>query len=71
MRLYEQDVRSARDNGFVQNEALANELAANFYAALGLETISRAYLQNARSCYVRWGGRKSPSNGPSEPSSGG
>ena len=55
MRLYEQAARSARDNGFVQNEALANELAANFYAALRLETISHAYLRNARSCYLRWG----------------
>jgi PAS domain S-box-containing protein len=55
MRLYEQAIRSARDNGFVHNEALANELAANFYAALGFETISRAYLRNARSCYLRWG----------------
>src|SRR5260370_794313 len=54
MRLYEQAVRSARDNGFVQNEALANELAANFYAALGFETISHAYLRNARACYLRW-----------------
>ena len=55
MRLYEQAVRSARDSGFVQNEALANELAANFYAALGFETISHAYLRNARACYLRWG----------------
>jgi PAS domain S-box-containing protein len=55
MRLYEKAVRSARDNGFVQNEALANELAANFYAALGFETISHAYLRNARSCYLVWG----------------
>ena len=55
MRLYERAARSARDNGFVQNEALANELAANFYAGLGFETISHAYLRNARSCYLRWG----------------
>jgi PAS domain S-box-containing protein len=55
MRLYEQAIRSAHDNGFVQNEALANELAANFYAALGFETISHAYLRNARSCYLLWG----------------
>ncbi len=55
MRLYEQAIRSARDNGFVQNEALANELAANFYAALGFETISHAYLRNARCCYLLWG----------------
>ena len=54
-RLYEEAIRSARDNGFVQNEALANELAANFYVARGFETISHAYLQNARSCYLRWG----------------
>ena len=55
MHLYEQAIRSARDNGFVQNEALANELAANFYAALGFETISHTYLRNARSCYLQWG----------------
>jgi len=33
--LYEQAIRSARANGFVQNEALANELAAGFYAKRG------------------------------------
>jgi PAS domain S-box-containing protein len=31
------------------------KLAANFYAARGFETISHAYLRNARSCYLRWG----------------
>ncbi|MFC0400187.1 trifunctional serine/threonine-protein kinase/ATP-binding protein/sensor histidine kinase [Paraburkholderia rhizosphaerae] len=54
-RLYEQAIRSARDNGFVHHEALANELAARFYAARGFETISIAYLRNARYCYVCWG----------------
>ena len=44
-----------REQGFIQNEGLANELAANFYAARGFETIARAYLRNARSCYLRWG----------------
>ena len=55
MRLYEQAIRSARDNGFVHNEALANELAARFYAARGFEKIAHAYLRNARYCYLRWG----------------
>src|SRR4029077_18787572 len=55
MRLYDQAIRLARDNGFVQNEGLANELAANFYSARCFETISHAYLKNARSCYLRWG----------------
>jgi PAS domain S-box-containing protein len=54
-RLYEQAIRSAQANGFVHNEALANELAARFYAVRGFETIAHAYLRNARYCYVRWG----------------
>ena len=55
MRLYEQAIRSARENGFVQNEGLAHEVAARFYAARGFETIAHAYLRNARYCYLRWG----------------
>ena len=55
MRLYEQAIRSAREHGFVQNEGLAHEVAARFYAARGFETIAHAYLRNARNCYDRWG----------------
>ena len=54
-RLYEQAIRSARDNGLIHNEALACEMAARFYAARGFETNSHADLQNARHCYLRWG----------------
>src|SRR6202023_2166222 len=54
-RLYEEAIRSARANGFIHHEALANELASRFYAARGLETSARAYLRNARHCYFRWG----------------
>jgi PAS domain S-box-containing protein len=54
-RLYEQAIRSARTNGFIHNEALANELASRFYAARGFEKISRLYLQDARYGYLRWG----------------
>jgi PAS domain S-box-containing protein len=52
---YEQAIRSAHTNGFVHNEALANELAARFYAARGLEKIAHAYLRDARYGYLRWG----------------
>ncbi|MDB4871040.1 MAG: multi-sensor signal transduction multi-kinase [Gemmatimonadales bacterium] len=55
MRLYEQAIRSARDHGFVQNEGLAHEVAARFYAARGFETIAQGYLREARRCYLRWG----------------
>ncbi len=55
MDLYEQAIRSARANGFVHNEALANELAARFYAARGFEKIAQCYLRDARYGYLRWG----------------
>jgi predicted ATPase/two-component sensor histidine kinase len=55
MRLYEQAIQSAREHGFVQNEALAHEVAARFYAARGFETFAHAYLRNASYCYLRWG----------------
>ena len=46
MRLYEEAIRSARENGFVQNEGLAHELAAQFYLKRGIETIAHAYLRD-------------------------
>ena len=57
-RLYEEAIRSACEQGFVQNEGLANELAANFYAGRGFDKIARLYLQSARSCYVGCGSRR-------------
>jgi predicted ATPase/signal transduction histidine kinase len=55
MQLYEEAIQAARDSGFIQNEAVANELAARFYSARGFNTIAHAYLRNARYCYLRWG----------------
>ncbi len=55
MRLYEQAIQSARDNGFMHNEALATELAAHFYGGRGFDKIARAYMRDARSCYLQWG----------------
>lgn len=51
----EKAIRSARLNGFVHNEAVAYELAAQFYRTRGFATIADAYLRNARYCYLRWG----------------
>jgi signal transduction histidine kinase/GAF domain-containing protein len=55
MRLYEEAIKSAREHGFVQNEGLAFEVAAMFYAARGAESIAVTYLRGARDCYLRWG----------------
>ncbi len=53
--LYEEAIRSARQNGFVQNEALASERAAYFYYARGIRTAAEAYVRRARDCYLQWG----------------
>ena len=55
MSLYEQAIRSARENAFLQNEGLAYEVAAGFYSAGGFDTFANAYLREARDCYLRWG----------------
>jgi PAS domain S-box-containing protein len=55
MRLYEQAIRSAREHEFVQNEALAYELAARFYAARDFEEFAQSYQRSAWRCYKRWG----------------
>jgi PAS domain S-box-containing protein len=54
-RLYEQAIHLAREHGFVQNEGVAHELAAQYCLAQGLETAGYAHLRNARNCYDRWG----------------
>ena len=54
-QLYEKAIRSAHTNGFVHNEAVANEVAARFYAARGFDKTARAYLRDARHGYLNWG----------------
>ena len=55
--LYEKAIQSARANGFIHHEAVANELAAKFYRTRGFATTADAYLRNARACYEQWGAR--------------
>ncbi|HEY6796467.1 MAG TPA: AAA family ATPase [Kineosporiaceae bacterium] len=54
-RRYEEAIRSAREHGFVNNEAVAYELAARFHRARGLDLVADTYLREARACYLRWG----------------
>jgi predicted ATPase/signal transduction histidine kinase len=53
--LYERAIRSAHANGFVHNEAVANEFASRFYRARGFDKIAGMYLREARDCYLQWG----------------
>ena len=52
--LYETAIAGARKNGFFQEEALANELAAKFYLAHGREEYARLHLNEAQRGYGRW-----------------
>ena len=52
---YDDAIRSARENGFVQVEAIACERAAAFLTALGRDRIATVHLRGARSAYRRWG----------------
>ena len=55
MRLYEQAIQSARENGFVHNQGIAYELASAFYRTRGFQKIADTYLHEARSCFASWG----------------
>ena len=52
---YIEATRSARQTGFVHEEALASELAGNFYCERGEVLDGRAHLQNSIELYTRWG----------------
>ncbi|HLM71416.1 MAG TPA: AAA family ATPase, partial [Polyangiaceae bacterium] len=55
MDLYDQAIAAAKANGFQQDEALANELAARFYFGLGRERVGAVYLAEAHKGYRAWG----------------
>jgi histidine kinase len=52
---YDRAIAGAKENKYIQEEALANELAAEFYLSWGKEKIAQAYMRDAYYSYVRWG----------------
>lgn len=55
MEYYDSAIASAKENEYLQEEALANELAAKFYLSTGKEKIAQTYMMDARYAYLRWG----------------
>ena len=55
--LYDLAIAGAEENNYIQEQALANELAAKFYLDWGKEKIAQAYMQEAYYCYARWGAK--------------
>jgi predicted ATPase/signal transduction histidine kinase len=52
---YDRSIALAKAHEYIQEEGIANELAAKFYLARGKTTVARAYLLEARYCFERWG----------------
>ncbi|MDY7021752.1 MAG: ATP-binding protein, partial [Cyanobacteriota bacterium] len=57
MELYDQAIAGAKENGYLQEEAIANELAAKFYLDWNKEKLAAPYLQEAYYCYACWGSK--------------
>lgn len=55
MDCYDRAIALAKENQYIQEEALAYELAAKFYLGQGQELIAKTYLQEAHYRYLRWG----------------
>jgi len=54
---FDRAIAGAKENEYLQEEALANELAAKFYLDWGKEKIAATYMQEAYYCYARWGAK--------------
>jgi len=57
IELYDSAIAGAKENEYIQEEALANELAAKFYLDRRKEKIATTYMQEAYYCYARWGAK--------------
>ncbi|KYC36901.1 serine/threonine protein kinase [Scytonema hofmannii PCC 7110] len=55
IEMYDRAIALAKENEYINEEALAHELAAKFYLSWGKETIARTYMTNAYYAYNNWG----------------
>ncbi|MEH2224183.1 ATP-binding protein, partial [Nostoc sp.] len=54
---YDRAIIGAKENDYIQEEALANELAAKFYLDWDKQEIAQAYMMKAYYGYARWGAK--------------
>ena len=54
-RLYDEAIATAKRGGFLDIEALANELAGQYFASRDRLVVAATYLQEAVAAYGRWG----------------
>jgi predicted ATPase/GAF domain-containing protein/serine/threonine protein kinase len=55
MDLYDRAIEASERSGWVRDEALANELCAEFHERAGRGKVARVYWAEARAAYARWG----------------
>ena len=55
---YEEAIAKAKQNGFIHEEALACELAGNFFCERGEMSDGRYFLEKAVETYTRWGANR-------------
>jgi predicted ATPase/signal transduction histidine kinase len=55
MDFYEKAIAGARKNEYLQEEALAYELAAEFYLGRGMKKFAQTYMKEAHYRYQQWG----------------
>lgn len=55
MECYDRAIAKAREYEYIQEEALANELAAKFYFSQGREKVASVYLVESYYGYLHWG----------------
>jgi predicted ATPase/signal transduction histidine kinase/DNA-binding response OmpR family regulator/tRNA A-37 threonylcarbamoyl transferase component Bud32 len=55
MEYYDRAIAGAKEQGYIQEEALANELAAKFHFEHGREKVAQTYLTDAYYGYILWG----------------
>ncbi|TAG63462.1 MAG: GAF domain-containing protein [Oscillatoriales cyanobacterium] len=52
---YDKAILGAKEQGYIQEEALANELAAEFYLSCNKDKIAQVYLTESYYGYIHWG----------------
>ncbi|MEG4865142.1 MULTISPECIES: trifunctional serine/threonine-protein kinase/ATP-binding protein/sensor histidine kinase [unclassified Microcoleus] len=57
IEMYDKAIALAQENEYINEEALASELAAKFYLEWGKEKLAKPYLIDAYYAYAKWGAK--------------
>ncbi|WP_080844239.1 AAA family ATPase [Cytobacillus gottheilii] len=55
LALYDESIRLAEENGFIQDAAIANESAGNYLSGIGHKKLAQPYFEAACSLFEQWG----------------